>query len=130
MNCSDPTAPGNGSIENYQNTTEGAEIQFGCNPQYSPAGRMMAVCTQDGRWDPDPATLVCTGELNLQYIDYVSNPNHSCSELWSCLLCQSGYCGSLQQYSSGLRGILPVSARAVTRGKEDLSVWRRWKVEP
>ena len=70
VNCSDPTAPGNGSIATYQNTTEGAEIQFGCNPQYSPAGRMMAVCTQDGRWDPNPATLVCTGELiNLQYMD-------------------------------------------------------------
>ena len=131
VNCSEPTAPGNGSIETYQNTTEGAEILFGCNPQHSPAGRMRAVCAQDGRWNPDPATLVCTGELiNVQYMDYVLNPNRSCSELWSSLLCQSGHCGPIQQYSRGFRGILSVPARAVTRGKKDLSVWRRWKVEP
>ena len=77
-----------------------------------------------------PLLCVQVSLFNLQYMDYVPNPNHSCSELRSSLLCQSGYCGSLQQYSSGLRGILSVSARAVTRGKEDLGVWRRWKMEP
>ena len=131
VNCSDPTVPGNGSIETYQNTTEGAEILFGCNPQYSPPGRMRAVCAQDGRWNPDPGTLVCTGELiSLQYMDYVLNPNHSCSELWGSLFCKQGHCTSIQQYSGGLRGILPVPAWALTRGEENLSVWRRWKVEP
>ena len=25
---------------------------------------MRAVCTADGRWNPDPATLVCTGECS------------------------------------------------------------------
>ena len=58
-----PPVPGNGSIEPYQNTLEGAEIFFGCNPWFVPAGRMRAVCRADGRWDPDPATLVCTCEL-------------------------------------------------------------------
>ena len=55
--------PGNGSIEPYQNTTEGAEIFFRCNPGFVPAGRMTAVCIADGRWNPDPADLVCTGEI-------------------------------------------------------------------
>ena len=32
VNCSDPTSPGNGSIETYQNTIEGAEIFYRCNP--------------------------------------------------------------------------------------------------
>ena len=55
--------PGNGSIEPYQNTTEGAEIFFRCNPGFVPVGRMTAVCAADGRWNPNPATLVCTGEI-------------------------------------------------------------------
>ena len=63
VNCSDPTPPMNGSIAPYQNTTEGAEISFMCNPGFiPPAGRMRAVCGADGRWNPDPADLVCTCE--------------------------------------------------------------------
>jgi len=60
VNCSDPAAPGNGFIESYQNTTEGAEISFRCNSQFVPNMAMMATCGADGRWNPDPATLVCT----------------------------------------------------------------------
>ena len=55
--------PGNGSIEPYQNTTEGAEIFFRCNPGFVPVGRMTAVCGADGRWNPNPATFACTGEI-------------------------------------------------------------------
>ena len=51
------------SIETYQNSTEGTEIFFRCNPGFVPAGRMRAVCAADGRWYPDPAGLVCTGEI-------------------------------------------------------------------
>ena len=64
VNCSDSTVPGNGSIDPYQNTTEGAEIFFRCNPGFVPAGRMRAVCRADGRWSPDPATLVCMCECS------------------------------------------------------------------
>ena len=60
VNCSDPTFPIDGSIEPYQNTTEGAEILIGCNPMFVPVGRMTAVCGADGRWNPDPGDLVCT----------------------------------------------------------------------
>ena len=59
-NCGDPTLPTNGSIGTYQNTTEGAEIVFGCNPGFVPAGNMTAVCASDGSWTPNPATHVCT----------------------------------------------------------------------
>ena len=62
VNCSDPTVPVNGSIEEYQNTTEGAEIVFGCDLGHSPAGQMRATCASDGRWNPDPATLMCICE--------------------------------------------------------------------
>ena len=63
VSCGSPISPGNGSTEPSQNTTEGAEIFFKCNPGFVPAGRMRAVCTADGRWNPDPATLGCTCEL-------------------------------------------------------------------
>ena len=52
------------------------------------------------------------------------------SELWNSLLFWSCGCRANQQYHSGLRGCLPVSVRASTRGKDDLSVWWRWEVEP
>ena len=61
-NCSDPTVPRNGSVDPYQNTTEGAEIVFMCDSGLVPAGRMRAVCGADGGWNPDPAGLVCTCE--------------------------------------------------------------------
>ena len=65
MNCSDPNVPGNGSIQAYLNTTEGAEIFFGCRPGFVPAESMRAVCASDGQWNPDPATHVCTGECDI-----------------------------------------------------------------
>ena len=62
VNCSDPTPPVDGSIDPYHNTTEGAEIFFRCNPGFVPAALMTAVCGADGRWNPNPAGLVCTCE--------------------------------------------------------------------
>ena len=38
-------------------------IFFRCNPGFVPAGKMRAACTSDGRWNPDPAGLVCMGKL-------------------------------------------------------------------
>ena len=59
-NCSAPTAPESVTIEPYQNTTEGAEIAFMCNPGFIPADKMIAVCTVNGSWNPDPATTECS----------------------------------------------------------------------
>ena len=61
VNCGTPTAPENGSIDPYQNTTEGAEIVFRCNTGFDPAENMTAVCEANASWNPDPATVVCTG---------------------------------------------------------------------
>jgi len=63
VSCGAPTPPGNGSIGAHQNTSEGAEILFGCNQGFVPTGQRMAVCQTTGNWFPDPADLVCTGEL-------------------------------------------------------------------
>ena len=63
VSCGQPLTHGNGSIETYQNTLEGAEIFFRCNPGFVPAGTMRAVCGADGRWNPNPAAFVCTCEI-------------------------------------------------------------------
>ena len=47
----------------------GAQIVFRCNSGYIPAGRMSATCRSPdgisvlGTWTPDPADLVCNGEI-------------------------------------------------------------------
>ena len=64
VNCSDPTLPGNGYIKAYHNTTEGAEIFFRCSPGFVPAGRMRAICEENGRWNPDPSGFECTCEYS------------------------------------------------------------------
>ena len=43
-----------------------------CAPGFVPAGRMRANCTSDGvtvdgTWTPDPATLMCNGEITEQH---------------------------------------------------------------
>ena len=66
-----PRAPENGIIENFQSisTVGGGHIFFRCNPGYVPAGRMSATCVSPdgvsavGTWTPDPADLVCNGEI-------------------------------------------------------------------
>ena len=60
-----------GSIDSYQNTTEGTEVSFMCNPMFVPAGRMTAVCGTNRRWNPDPAGLVCTCEYSSTVCSYV-----------------------------------------------------------
>ena len=67
VGCGSPTAPENASIDPYQNTTEGAEVFFRCNSGFVPTGRMRAVCGADGRWNPDPAGLVCTSKCRLSF---------------------------------------------------------------
>ena len=67
VSCGSPITPDNGSIEAHQNTLEGTEIFFKCNPRFVPAGMMRAVCASDGRWNPDPATLVCTSKCRLYF---------------------------------------------------------------
>ena len=71
-----PTGPRNGFIDPYQSTLGSAEIFFMCAPGFVPAGRMRANCTSDGvtvdgTWTPDPATLMCNGEvIELQVSNY------------------------------------------------------------
>ena len=57
--CGAPGSPQNGSLEDYNTTTEGSVVFYQCDAGLVPAGRMMAVCVEEG-WSPDPAELVCS----------------------------------------------------------------------
>ena len=93
-NCGDPTVPTNGYIYGaYQNTTEGTVIEFGCDSGFVLAGNTTAVCASDGRWIPDPATLVCTCKSTHSHLQYKklwvggvgSRLYNVCTFLWSTL---------------------------------------------
>ena len=60
VHCGTPVAPQRGSLENYTNTIEGAEVFYSCAQNLIPVGRMRAVCTRSG-WSPNPADLSCAG---------------------------------------------------------------------
>ena len=68
----------NGFIDPYQNTTEGAEISFRCNPMFIPSTRMTATCTScefNGKWTPDPSDLTCTCEYLYYTISHIPGPS-------------------------------------------------------
>ena len=35
-------------------------VMFQCDPGFSPADTMTAVCTVGGMWSPDPGSLICS----------------------------------------------------------------------
>ena len=63
-----PTGPQYGSIARISGTLVGAKAFFMCDRGFVPAGEMSANCTSDGVsvagiWNPDPASLICNGEM-------------------------------------------------------------------
>ena len=60
VNCGTPTRPDSGTIEPYNCTQVGANIQFHCNKSYAPTKWSTAEYQLNGTWTPDPARLICT----------------------------------------------------------------------
>ena len=60
--CSDPPSPLNGSVQanNRCLYMEGDVVNFQCLSGLSPADVMIATCTMDGSWRPDPQLLTCS----------------------------------------------------------------------
>ena len=65
-----------GSIDPYQNTTEGAEISFMCSAGYATVWRMAATCASNGMWTPDPGSLTCICEYLLSQCIHTAVHSH------------------------------------------------------
>jgi len=70
VDCGPPTAPQNGSLESYTNTTDGSVVFYSCDPGLVPVGRMMTVCTGTG-WSPSPDALSCSVGMLQLTVKYV-----------------------------------------------------------
>ena len=63
VSCGTPSFAGRVDVEPVASTTVGSEIVYRCQSGLLPEGNMTSVCGGDGRWNPDPATLLCEGKL-------------------------------------------------------------------
>ena len=63
MSCGTPSFAGHVDVEPFNNTTVGSEVAYQCQSGLQPEGRMTSVCEEDGKWNPDPATLMCKGKF-------------------------------------------------------------------
>ena len=61
-NCGPLPSPTNGYVlPPYTSTLEGASVIFAC--QNGNQSEMMAVCTQAGKWEPNPTGVCVPGKL-------------------------------------------------------------------
>ena len=60
VSCALPSSPANGSIEAYNSTQVGTEIQFHCDEGFIPTEWRTAQCQQNGTWTPEPTLLNCS----------------------------------------------------------------------
>ena len=63
-------------------------IVFGCNSGFVPIENMTAVCALDGRWIPDPATLVCTCKSTYSCLQGWEPGNKATMFVHSCAICK------------------------------------------
>ena len=59
VRCSPPIVGANVSVQGYSSGLEGSQITYYCQPGLLPSERMVANCTSDGTWSPDPTSLEC-----------------------------------------------------------------------
>ena len=63
VSCGAPSFSTGVTVEPFSNTTVGSEIVYQCQSGFLPEGEMTSVCGGDGRWNPDPVTLLCEGKM-------------------------------------------------------------------
>ena len=63
VSCGAPSFACGMSVEPFSGTTVGSGILYQCQQGFPQEGRT-SVCGGDGRWSPDPATLLCEGKVH------------------------------------------------------------------
>ena len=60
--CSYPVIGMNIIVDSYSTGgLEGSQIWYNCETGFVPRDKMIATCSHNGSWTPDPANLVCEG---------------------------------------------------------------------
>jgi hypothetical protein len=80
--CGPPSPPPNGFIFPYSSTVDGAVVNFTCQKSASFLDEA-AVCSKQGKWDPDPAEF-CTLYSALGDLYYHFSKQGECGE--QCLI--------------------------------------------
>ena len=62
VSCGTPSYASRVDMEPVTSTTVGSEIVYRCQSGLLPDRRITSVCGEDGRWNPNPATLLCEGK--------------------------------------------------------------------
>ena len=77
VHCPDPTIGMNVIVDGYDTSggLEGSQIWYHCETGFVPRDRMIATCSCNGSWMPDPTTLRCKGNTIMFYLYYIPNLN-------------------------------------------------------
>ena len=84
VSCGDPNFNSDVAVDPFSSTIVGSELFYQCQSGLLPEGRMSSVCGGDGRWNPDPATLMCEGKTHSTLVHKLK---------LHCLAFSSVYCG-------------------------------------
>ena len=63
VSCGAPSFSTGVTVEPFNSTTVDSQIVYQCQSGFLPEGGVTSVCRGDGRWNPDPTTLLCEGKL-------------------------------------------------------------------
>ena len=63
VDCGAPAPPQHGHLGPYNGTLQGSRVMFWCESGRLPIGKYTAICMSEGKWSPNPAQFVCSGEL-------------------------------------------------------------------
>ena len=63
VSCGAPFFVSQVTVDPFNSTLVGSEVSYQCQPGLLPEGRRTSVCGGDGRWNPDPTSLLCGGKI-------------------------------------------------------------------
>ena len=76
--CGLPSPPANGTIEPYNSTEVGAEVQYHCDEGHTPREWRTSECQENGTWTPNPALLNCAMGMHMFHIKSMKNIFQKC----------------------------------------------------
>ena len=104
MSCGEPSFASGVAVEPYNSTTVGSEIFYQCQPGLQPEGRRTSVCGSNGRWNLDPAILLCGGKICDSFMCFFYNYLFDLPSSVNCGVPAPPGNGSIVNYTSTMEG--------------------------